>query len=232
MANTKNTGPTQRKTIQSYGLTREVSTLEPGDVAFMKRYTDPNGDPGYFESWAPYKVSDSIDGLNWYAISNSLNAYVTLAIQLTSGEEIGDPRLTPMRYRDMMVDNILAAGGDLKTLRYIGTHGIINATTRDAARDAFREADRDLANPGSVEILSDYEGFAEATMCNPFTRGIQHILWEYKTSMGDARIKRFIFISEGLKSGEYTMTDFKPTLHLVTELWRPGDDGYPENTAS
>ncbi|TGJ84243.1 hypothetical protein E0Z10_g4536 [Xylaria hypoxylon] len=177
----------------------------------MEPYTGPAGSD-YSASWV---------------ISLPLNAYVTEYVALTDGHEIGGKRLTPMRYRDMMVDNYLDAGGDLKTWTYIGTRSIANMATRDLISNVFHAAGKDVDQPGSVEFLSDSSEFGNVAFGNPFTQGIQGLLREYEEDMGKAKIKRFIFISEGMCKEKDIYV--YPLLNLVVELCRPGDEGYPSD---
>ncbi|KAI0911736.1 hypothetical protein F4823DRAFT_271277 [Ustulina deusta] len=102
-----------------------------------------------------------------------LNSYVTTFVELTLGDEMSAERRTSMRYRDMMVDNYLAAGGDLKTWRCIGTNGISNEPTSFLIEECFLERGGDFTQPGSVEFLPNDEEFASVTLGNPFTRGIR-----------------------------------------------------------
>ncbi|KAI0418745.1 hypothetical protein F5X98DRAFT_385868 [Xylaria grammica] len=191
MANTIPESP-RHPTISDYGLNRSFSGPETVDTKFMEPYIGPTGEA----SWLSFGVFHNEELLNFYAVSLQLNVYITYCIALTQGEGIGDKRETPMRHRDMMVDNYLAAGGNLKTWRYIVTHAIANAVTRDVIFRCFRAAGADYTQSGSVEVMPGDHEFVDVVFSNPFTRGIQGLLREYEEEMGKAKIKRVIFISE------------------------------------
>jgi hypothetical protein len=78
-----------------------------------------------------------MDILNWYPVSNALNVGIILSVQLTSGKDIGDPGHTPVHCHNLVVSNVIAAVGDVRTLRYTGAHNIVNSAARDTARGAF-----------------------------------------------------------------------------------------------
>ncbi|KAI0539377.1 hypothetical protein GGR58DRAFT_238036 [Xylaria digitata] len=210
-----------RPTISDFLLARAESCVEPKSLRFMNPYTNPKGKDDS-TSWESFGVFDGKIPLNYYVVSPSLKAYVTEYIVLTDGEAIGASRLTRMRHRDMMVDNYLAAGGDLKTWRYIGFYEIQNKPTRDLIEKSFRDAGKDFTQRGSIEFLPRDSEFTNVASGNPFTRGILSLLNKYEKDMGKAKIKRFIFIS----SGGNILGVVNPKLYLVVELCRPGDNGY------
>ncbi|KAI0868363.1 hypothetical protein GGS24DRAFT_217713 [Hypoxylon argillaceum] len=218
--------PALRQTISDFNLVRDIDKYATREVDFIEPYIEAISKGTSRASWAGYSVSDPDRELCYYIVSTSLKAYVTEAVFLTEGDEIDAERITLMRYRDMIVDNYLAAGGDLSTLRYIATKGIVNITTRGAFMLCFIKAGTDFTRAGTVEFLPTDAGFDSAIMSNPFTRGIQALLRQYEKEMGGAKIKKFIFISMGL-SPTGAMTVNSPVLHLVVEVCRPGDDGYP-----
>ncbi|KAI0019867.1 hypothetical protein F4780DRAFT_744424 [Xylariomycetidae sp. FL0641] len=85
--------------------------------------------------------------MNTYAVSVTERAYVTNFVALQSDDAIGSRRYTEMRYRDMFVDNYRAAGGNLKTLQWIGTQEVINVPTRTMIFEAFRSRESLYARP-------------------------------------------------------------------------------------
>ncbi|KAI0547382.1 hypothetical protein F4679DRAFT_586602 [Xylaria curta] len=215
------------RTILDYGLTRFDIHIERADMEFIEPYANPTGSLN--PAWAGFSVENRMLTINSFcAVSTSLNAYVTTAIFLTVSENIGAYRMTPMRMREMIVDNYLAAGGNLKTLRFVGTKSITNMTTRNQIERLFQRAGKDFTRPGSVEFRPEHKEFASDLLGNPFTRGISSLLRHHNIETGFAKMKRFIFLSKGLQPGDL-VDDDKPELDLVIELARPGDDGFPND---
>ncbi|KAJ8129692.1 hypothetical protein O1611_g3937 [Lasiodiplodia mahajangana] len=218
-----------RQTVSDYNLVRKSTTGQVdilGDMDFMEPYVEYTNKENYRASWVQYRVvKDQRVELATFQISTSVKAYVTEAVFLTFGEQVGAERFTPMRYRDMMVDSYLAAGGDLRTWRYLGYKCILNDATRDLIKECFQRAGLDFTRAGTVELLSGTTEFESAITANPFTRGILGMLRNYERYMGNAQIKKITFISPGYKVAI-------PLFHLVVELYRPGDDGYPEGPNS
>ncbi|KAI0102458.1 hypothetical protein GGR51DRAFT_290997 [Nemania sp. FL0031] len=220
-----------RPTVSDYGLVRRL--LRPPhsrlDMGFIEQYMKRADIEKYRVSWVEYGI-DTGDGgftLASYSISTSLKAYVTEYVYLTLTDQAGSRRYTPMRFPDMMVDNYLAAGGDLKTWQYIGARNIVNDAVRALIQEGFQLAGSDFNRAGTVEFLPENPVFETTIMANPFMQGIRRILREYEQDMGKAKIKRVIFISLG-RSGTHDIPDF----HAVIELYRPGDEGYPQGQAT
>ncbi|KAI1175156.1 hypothetical protein F4777DRAFT_598756 [Nemania sp. FL0916] len=218
------TEPSPPRTIESCLLTRHNATLESTPLDFMEPYTGPGTFAKYIYAWKGYTIRSQQVELCDYAVSTSLNAYVTQSVFLLVDEDIDSRRITPMRYRDMMVDNYLAAGGCLRTWKFIGTQSIINDDTRQLAWECLFKAQNIVGMPGLQEFSPNDKGYSAALYGNPFTRGIQHMLHKYQRQTGNAKIKKFTFISPCRKPGD---ADAYPRLHLVVELCRPGEDGYP-----
>ncbi|KAI0133931.1 hypothetical protein BJ170DRAFT_729218 [Xylariales sp. AK1849] len=67
-----------------------------------------------------------------------------------------------MRYRDMIVDNYQAAGGNLKTLQYLGTMSVLNELARDWITKEFEEQGKNPMIAGQVEMAYDsLRGYCE-----------------------------------------------------------------------
>ncbi|KAI0407998.1 hypothetical protein F4802DRAFT_620101 [Xylaria palmicola] len=215
--------PPPRQTVSDYGLTRMRLPLGALSLEFMGPYIDPTGNAGRADWAAIAVVGEEETSLNVCGISPLLNAYVTMEAFLVDGQHLGAERRTPMRYADMMVDNYLSAGGDLRAWQFIGTHDIVHKATRDQINGLFQQAGMDLRDPGVVELLPDNEEFADVTLGNPFTGGVAKLLQKYKAELGNATMKRTIFISEGFEPWVPGSVEGSITLHLVIELCRPGD---------
>ncbi|RYO86837.1 hypothetical protein DL766_005665 [Monosporascus sp. MC13-8B] len=227
----------ERKTVEDYGLRREPLPLDPNDLNYMEPYL---GQGPY--NWQSYVVlppqtdeettarEDNEDdeedpGLNWYAISLSHDAYATMYVKLTNGDQIGAQRLTEMQYQDMVVDNVWAAGGDMRAIRLLGTWSVQNMPARTAITEAFRRVGRDILVRGVVEVTpEDGPAFLECVRNNPFARGQQALLERHAQEASGAFVERFIFVSEGYDappSGNTGIPPYEPRLHMVTELGRP-----------
>ncbi|KAI1132624.1 hypothetical protein F5Y10DRAFT_197673 [Nemania abortiva] len=215
-------GTVSRRTVSDYNLVRKpaIDQLMNWDVGFMELYLGPAGGAPFSGSWKYYTVTNSRGNeLNLYAVSTVFQAYVTDIVFLTFSDKIGSERYTDMRYRDMMVDNYLAAGGDLKTWRYIGARRVVNEPTVRLAKKCFERAGPEFVRDGAtLEFRPGDAEFETIVMGNPFTRGLLALLREYEKEMGNAKIKRFTFIS---------LDPYDNSIHLVIELYRPGDAGYP-----
>jgi hypothetical protein len=224
-------GTTSRRTIADYNLVRKIDKFMARKIPFVEPYIESSDKSKFNDSWVGYSISNPDQELCYYSVSIPLKAYVTYSVFLTSDDEVGSERITRMRYRDMMADNYLDAGGDLTTLRYIATKDILNISTRELIMQCFKQAGKNVAQAETVEFLPKDAAFDNTLMGNPFTRGIQGLLRQYEKEMGNAKIKRFIFISEGMRPDEEVSLS-SPALHIVVELCRPGDDGYPDKQAA
>ncbi|KAI0804988.1 hypothetical protein GGR55DRAFT_681611 [Xylaria sp. FL0064] len=202
--------------VSQYGLIRSIGPTFRFDTEFMEPYV------GNIE-WDGFRVYKGDDTYSSYSVSPRLNAYVIISVDLTVGDDLGARRLTEMRLRDMMVDNYLDADGDLRTWRYIGVNDITNDAARLTIENSFSNHGVDTRVPGSIQLVPDDSDFPSVAAQNPFLRCIRGLLRQYEIEMGMARIKRVIFISAGFKDA------LDPDFHLVVELCRPGEDGYPSD---
>ncbi|RYP78130.1 hypothetical protein DL770_006920 [Monosporascus sp. CRB-9-2] len=228
----------ERKTVKDYGLRREPFPLGPNDVSYMEPYLGPG--PYNWQSYVilppqtdeeTTEMEDDEDddeedlGLNWYAISLSHEAYSTMYVKLTNGDQVGAQRLTEMQYRDMVIDNVRAAGGDMRAIRFMGTWSIQNLPARTAITEVFRRAGRDVLAHGVVEVTPENgPAFLECVRSNPFARGQQALLERHAQETGGAFVERFVFVSEGYDvppGGNAKIPPYEPRLHMVTELGRP-----------
>ncbi|RYP32146.1 hypothetical protein DL767_005382 [Monosporascus sp. MG133] len=227
----------ERKTVEDYGLRREPLPLDPNDLNYMEPYLGPGP-----YNWQSYVIlppqrdeettgreddeGDEEDpGLNWYAISPPHEAYSTMYVKLTSGDQIGAERLTEMQYRDMVIDNVRAAGADMRAIRFLGTWSIQNRPARTAITEVFRRAGRDVLARGVVEVTpEDGPAFLECIRNNLFARGQQALLERHAQETGGAFVERFVFVSEGYDAppgSNAEIPPYEPRLHMVTELGRP-----------
>ena len=207
-----------RERIEDYGLVR-LGTEPNSDLC---RFIEPYLGGGPF-NWESSKITlpGHEDHLNWYSMSKSHDAYVTLCVGLTDGDERGDPRLTDMRYRDMTIDNIVASGGEgaLSSLRFLATRSIFNQSARDTIESCFRARGLDFMKPGSLEVKPGDECYSKCVKVNPFARGHRCMLRHCSDATDCALIKRLIFVNEGIDPRVPSFMN--PTLHMICELERP-----------
>ncbi|KAI0199014.1 hypothetical protein F4808DRAFT_225889 [Astrocystis sublimbata] len=193
---------TKRKRIQEFGLLRQATVWDKGLTSFIDPYLmynhpDPVKTPSSPE-WSTYTItcpSASVNAasrlLNEYAVSHSHDAYVTFCVQLTEGTEAGSPRVTAMRYAEMIADNYVHAltswsqssrpasspplrsnsvsssfltPSPLAGLRWLGVANILHAGSRDTFKKIFCYKGRDIYSRGIVEIRPDVDFEREGSL--------------------------------------------------------------------
>ncbi|KAI0525295.1 hypothetical protein F5B22DRAFT_658197 [Xylaria bambusicola] len=240
-----------KSTISDFGLIREPTVWEPKDTAFIDPYLvyasmkpSLHFSPPTIPGWASYKITLPRPGssqkpklLNGYAVSPLHNAYVTFCVQLTSPDV--SKRYTPMRYRDMIVDNYISAciassTAPLSELRWLGIANILNPASRATFERIFQLTGRNILSRGVVEIsptielkgdFPKHKEFHKLLLADPFTRGVIALLHQHAEALGRASVKRFIFVSEGFEAGEFPRrpSPLELRLNLIVELTRSDD---------
>ncbi|KAI0866120.1 hypothetical protein F4860DRAFT_208713 [Xylaria cubensis] len=234
-----------RDTIEDFGLTRDPTVWKPKDTSFIDSYlvyaslSKSSSHPSMPE-WSSYKItrprgSKSPTLLNGYAVSPSHHAYVTFCVQLTAAEASSSPRITAMRYRDMLADNYISAccsPAALAKLRWLGVANILHGGSRSTFRQVFRLAGRDILSKSAVEVypsidLNARHEVRDLLLKDPFTRGVLALLHHHAGELGHAFVKRFVFISEGYEDHEHSgePSPLELRFNLVVELGRPGGEG-------
>lgn len=213
-----------RKTVEDFGLKRISASFEPIDVSFGRRFFNPNASDWQANSILVPETGRSMDRwhrLNSYALSLSQQAYIIFDVKTTSEEKIGSRRLTDMRAREMFIDNMRAASGGsdeaLKTVKWLGGDMIISAVATKSIEDAFLRAGTTIGKTDAVVEVTpaDGPGFAACFENNPLTSVVRSVLRNHAKEMGNAFIKRFIFITHGSDPfGD-------PILSIIAELGRP-----------
>ncbi|KAI0398188.1 hypothetical protein F5Y17DRAFT_454193 [Xylariaceae sp. FL0594] len=181
--------------------------------------------------------------LNVYAVSPSHGAYVTLCVKLTSspsssssststlGEEY---RYTPMRYRDMIADNLNNSNLlSALQLRWIAVSQVMNPFARETFFEVFTREGKDILLRGRVEIEVDCfpntsshhtppssssssfhnnNNFDFLTKKDPFCAGIFSFLrTTHYAKDRNLYVKRFIFLSDGYDANNNTPLTPAPT---------------------
>lgn len=221
--------PAVRKTVEDYGLARTRILVEP-QPSFVESFL-PRPKP---QDWQynevglpvghPANYGEASVFLNFYSYSRSHDAYITQYIWLTEGEEIASPRVTEMRYRDMTIDNIIAAGGRPEELRFLAIHNIINKAAMKSIARVFKMAGMDIDKTGVVTIHPGDHIFEECRASNPFLRGQGRLLEHSEDPTGGAFIKQVIFVSEGFDLSRPTTASMEESgtmVHMITEFDRP-----------
>ncbi|KAI1736217.1 hypothetical protein F4680DRAFT_469322 [Xylaria scruposa] len=238
-------------TIEDFGLTREPTAWEPKDTSFIDPYlayaslSESSSHPSVPE-WSSHKItlpqgSRSPKLLNGYAVSPSHHAYVTFCVQLTAAEARSSPRITAMRYRDMIVDNYTSAccsPAAMAKVRWLGVSNILHKGSRSAFKQVFQLAGRNILLRGEVEVcpntdLKDNPKLRDLLLRDPFTRGVLALLHHHAGELGHAFVRRFVFISEGYEGQEHSgdPSPLELRFNLVVELGRPGDEGDADASA-
>ncbi|KAK6069229.1 hypothetical protein SCUP515_09112 [Seiridium cupressi] len=89
-----------------------------------------------------------------YSVALGKNALTTHFIETTTEIRKGSTRRTEMLARDMVADAYRAEGGDLKTLKYLGTSSIINDPAQDMIKDEFEAQVPGIKPPEPPEKVS------------------------------------------------------------------------------
>jgi hypothetical protein len=112
----------------------------------------------------------------------------------------------------------------MKTWQYIATKGIVNAPARESIEATFTLAGSSCDEAGTLELWPNSKGFARCDTGSPFFRGIQGLLRQYEKEIGNAKIKKVIFILRGLGPATPYNLDNNLVLHMLVELCRPGEN--------
>ncbi|KAI0147406.1 hypothetical protein GGR57DRAFT_477262 [Xylariaceae sp. FL1272] len=215
-------------TIGDFGLVRTYLPPRMQDVAFLKDHlgegmSDIELRDHFDESGVISDLGTPGRPYAWYAYSEHLNAYVTFYANTTVSWKLDSRRHTAMRYRDMIIDNIRSAGGDLKGLRWSIVKDVGNRAARAAIHEHFERAGKDWVTKCNVESYPSDGDWEELAARNPFTRCTEGLLREYAEQMGYTRITRVIFVSEGRRPPDSRQYG-NPTVHMLIELHRPSED--------
>ena len=219
----------KNKSIENYGLHRVEVACHVDEVAFMAPFLQRF--PLDWECYAillPQSLKGDIETglqINTYTTSISENAYATLYVKLTKDEAIGSERLTEMNYRDMVVDNVRASGGDMRKIKVLGVGMILNDASRASIKRVFDALGKDILSRGNVVVTPEDnpQEFLECVTNNPFARGQQSMLKHRAADTGNAFIERFILMSDGYDcpTGHQDAIPYgEPRLNMVTVLGR------------
>ena len=230
MPNNANQCKDRRRTVEYYGLYRITGASDLDDLNFILPYLGP-GPYNWqeYSVWRPghgkWKIQEATQ-LNLYAVSATHHAHVTQYVKLTAGDQPGAPRISDMRYGDMLADNLRAAGIPLSSIQFLGTALIANKPARTAAAEAFERAGKNILSRGVVEIWAeDAQEYRLFIARNPLARS-QHDMVRKHGGGGAATlsVRRFVLISEGYDGppNSAEVPYYEPRMHMVTELTSSG----------
>ena len=221
MANNVDQCKDRCKTVEDYGLLRTPHASDLEDLNFMQPYIGPGPyDWQEYSVWIPSCFPNCVGKgtqLNQYAVSVTHAAHVNVFVGLTAGDLRGASRYSEMRYRDMLADNLCAAGTPLGSVRFLGTSLVANDPAREAIADAFQRAGKDVMARGVVHILAgDAAEYCECIERNPLARSHHNMAANH----GGVSVRRFVLISEGFDGppGSAMFPYYEPKMHMVTEL--------------
>ena len=203
--------------IEEYGLRRDIDYSSKPSKAFLDRYI-PHNDP---DDWVYHDISDGPRVVHRYAYSSAHDCYIDIFAWHSSTAESVFNQFQNMRYQDMMVDNILRAGGNLETLRFMCSSHIDETDLHWDIRTFFESQDLNVRDATSIELRPSDPAFIDCCHGIPIVRLQSHLVAEYSGSTGGAFISRVILISEGYRDSPSEYSCLQPVLHVITELARP-----------
>ncbi|RYP43558.1 hypothetical protein DL770_011593 [Monosporascus sp. CRB-9-2] len=174
-------------TIEEWGLTR-VPDDEPPFLEIMKRLMGSKLHSGN-TLWKHFKIVKGRDEVCRYTVTDI--AYITTNINL--GRLSG----SPMKHRDMIVDNCKNAGQDLKRLELLGLNCITNEDLYAGAEDAFEVKGKDFYGEGEI------------------TAELIKMLDEYARELGGAKVEKVAVLTKKLPS-----LHFQRGVFMITFLKR------------
>ncbi|KAI0125511.1 hypothetical protein BJ170DRAFT_724939 [Xylariales sp. AK1849] len=211
----------KKNTVEDWGLTR----TEPQSVSLDRlRIIEPfiNGEIGSGSKWVSRHITNSRGEFRGsptvYSVSVRDRACITHIVKTNHL-----PPENKMKYRDMIIDNYRAEGGDPKTLGVIGTVMISNPGARNAVINLFASHGKDYRDGGQVEVVPGENGYLEFSMNNAFAQGPAKMVQERADDLGNPSISRFAVISEPDESKVKLGIFDNPDFHVIAFLERERD---------
>jgi hypothetical protein len=207
-------------TIEAAGLVREPAMMHLHSLNFIEEYIQ--GTIGDGSKWQRYNVLDGYGTICCsYSVSVEDGAYITHWVDtniLASNNQI--------KYRDMIIENYRDAGGDPKTLEFIGTQFIINREAQDAVRATFASVQIDYksALKSQVKIMpgpyGTWDDCKEITERNPFAEGPLKMVAERQAALGvNVRVSRMHVIA--VQDEPFVNSGVEHNFHMIVRLMRP-----------
>ncbi|KAK9780213.1 hypothetical protein SCAR479_02850 [Seiridium cardinale] len=137
------------KTIADFGLQRRRVDSFKQPEQFLEWIGDCE--------WKSYEVVDpkatQDDRVIFrYSVALEKNSFTTHFIENTTHIQKSSTHRTEMLARDMVADAYRAEGGDLETLKYLGTSSIINGPAQDMIKEEFEAQGKHISRPGHAEL--------------------------------------------------------------------------------
>ena len=222
--------------VEHFGLIRKDLHFLPSDIKIFLPYLVPKYTFQEIKEGPPNEViARTIQGpirgkpgadeaINWYSILPKQKCYITLMTQLKEGapERTDVNWITPMRQRDMFIDNVRADAIEPRDIDFLGVVTIAHETARTEIMATFSAARDNIAEAGALKLKpSDGQLFRNCVRHNPIVRAHQYLLDTRKEEMGNASIKCIYLFTDGYHGPDRNLPFDVPRLHLLTVLERP-----------
>lgn len=223
-------------------MRRLPTAFAPDCVEFMAPFLAVPGEWKAYEVRGPSGADGEDMQLNYYAINVEAGAYCTFITEIQDEEQEESKCSVQMKYRDMIIDNVAAAGGDLAKMQAIGTRSILNEAARDMIDETFKLNKKDPTKQGSIRLASSEAKFNDCATVQPFASGHNCLVNKCGQNIGFAKTSAFVVFSGGLTPEEKENGIDSPAYHLVTLLETPdkedidsaveADDGHKAKAGS
>ncbi|KAM0817708.1 hypothetical protein AB5N19_03515 [Seiridium cardinale] len=210
------------KTIADFGLQRRRVDSFKQPEQFLEWIGDCE--------WKSYEVVDpkatQDDRVIFrYSVALEKNSFTTHFIENTTHIQKSSTHRTEMLARDMVADAYRAEGGDLETLKYLGTSSIINGPAQDMIKEEFEAQGKHISRPGHAELdprSGSWKNISKTPLAKSNVR-----LAESLSGEETIEAERIFFITEG--EGQYPVPDLEYTIHILTEYGPKVPEIKPQN---
>lgn len=197
-------------------------------VEFMAPYLAIPG------KWRAYEVRGSTRSghkntqFNHYALNIEAGAYCTLSI--TPHEEHDSKGMKKIDYRDMIIDNYAAAGGDPAEMKVLGTRNILNGSARNTMEETFKSMQQDPLKPISIRQDASEASFKACAILEAYKKDHNCLVSDCGQHLGFVEPSAFIAFSEALPVEETGGNTDSRAYHLIALLGR-SDESDAETVA-
>lgn len=215
----------RRKTVEECGMKRTPTTFSPDMVEFMTPYLAVPG------KWRAYEIRGSKRSghdntqFNHYALNIEAGAYCTLSLKTHKEDDLKDLKKTD--YRDVIIDNYAAAGGDPAEMKILGTRNISNSSARSTIEETFKLIQQDPLKPDSIRQDASETPLRACAILEPYKKDHSCLDNNCGQHLGFAEPSAFIAFSEALQPEETQDNTNGPAYHLIA-LLRQSDESDTE----
>lgn len=208
----------RRKTVEECGMKRTPTIFSPDMVEFMTPYLAVPG------KWRAYEIRGSKRSghdntqFNHYALNIEAGAYCTLSLKSHKKDYPKDLKKTD--YRDMIIDNYAAAGGDPTEMKILGTRNISNSSARTTMEEIFKSMQQDPLKPDSIRLDANEASIKACAILEPYTKDHSCLDNNCGQHLGFAEPTAFIAFSEALQPEETQDNTHGPAYHVIALLGR------------